>query len=145
MRAAEAALAQARAHLLVAARSTGELERPGDRSFENALARTTRAGSLEATRQVRQADALVSMPSVAAGVRDGLVPLGHLDTLARVAATAAPEVAAQLRTPATQDRVVQMARSLSAPDFAKSLAQRSRPRTPPPCRTRSRRNDANAS
>ncbi|WP_028050995.1 HNH endonuclease signature motif containing protein [Cellulomonas sp. URHD0024] len=123
VRSAEAALAEARAHLLVAVRDSGDLEQPGDRSFENALGRTTRTGTHEATRQVRQADALVSMPSVAAGVRDGLVPLGHLDTLARVAATAAPEVAAALRAPGAQDRVVQLAQSLSAPDFAKSLAQ----------------------
>ncbi len=123
VRAAEAALAQARAHLLVAARGTGELERPGDRSFEGALGRSTRAGVVEAGRLVRQADALTSMPAVAAGVRDLLVPLTHLDTLAKVAAAATPEVAAQLRSPAAQERVVVMAQNLSAPDFAKSLAQ----------------------
>ena len=90
VRAAEAALAQARAHLLVAARDTGELERPGDRSFEGALGRSTRAGVVEAGRLVRQADTLTSMPAVAAAVRDLLVPLTHLDTLAKVAASRDP-------------------------------------------------------
>ncbi|MBO3100678.1 DUF222 domain-containing protein [Cellulomonas sp. zg-ZUI168] len=119
----QAALAEARAHLLVADRDAGDTVRPGDRSFEAAHARASRAGIGEATRQVRQADALVSMPVVAAGVREGSVPLPHLDALARVAATASPQVASVLRTPDTQQAVLAMARTRSAPDFARALAR----------------------
>ncbi|MBO3101484.1 HNH endonuclease signature motif containing protein [Cellulomonas fengjieae] len=123
VRAGEAALAEARAHLLVADRQAGDTVRPGDRSFEAAHARVSRAGIGEATRQVRQADALVSMPVVAAGVREGSVPLPHLDALARVAATASPQVASVLRTPGAQQSVLAMARTRSAPDFARALAR----------------------
>ncbi|MBO3100390.1 HNH endonuclease signature motif containing protein [Cellulomonas fengjieae] len=119
----QAALAEARAHLLVADRDAGDTVGPGDRSFEAAHARVSRAGIGEATRQVRQADALVSMPVVAAGVREGSVPLPHLDALARVAATASPQVASVLRTPDTQQAVLAMARTRSAPDFARALAR----------------------
>lgn len=118
-----AALTRVRADLLVAERNAGTSQRPGDRSFEAARARIARTGTAEATREVRQADALVSMPTVAAAVGDGRVPLGHLDTLARVAATAAPEVAQLFRSAEMQATVVQMAVAQSAPDFARSLAQ----------------------
>ena len=123
VRASEAALADARAHLLIADRDAGDTQRPGDRSFEAARARASRSGVADATREVRQADALVSMPMVAAGVRDGSVPLPHLDALARVAATSSPEVAALLRTPEAQGTVVSAAGSQSAPDFARFLAR----------------------
>ncbi|WP_421734877.1 hypothetical protein [Cellulomonas sp.] len=122
VRASEAALAEARAHLLVADRDAGDSLRPGDRSFEAAQARVTRSGLGEASRLVRQADALVSMGTVAAGVREGSVPLGHLDELARVAAAATPEVAAVLRTAEAQEQVVGMASRASRPDFARALA-----------------------
>ncbi|WP_421740268.1 DUF222 domain-containing protein [Cellulomonas sp.] len=123
LRVSEAALAEARAHLLVAGRDAGDSVRPGDRSFETAHARVTRSGLGEAARVVRQADVLVSMGTVAAGVRDGAVPLGHLDELARVAAGASPEMAAALRTTEAQKVVVEMARSASRPDFARTLAR----------------------
>ncbi|NUU19342.1 DUF222 domain-containing protein [Cellulomonas humilata] len=118
-----AQLSRARARLLVAERDAGTSQRPGDRSFEAARARLTRTGTAEATREVRQADALVSMPAVADAVGDGRVPLGHLDVLARVAATASPEVAQVLRSADMQATVVQLASAQSAPDFARSLAQ----------------------
>ncbi|KQY44401.1 HNH endonuclease signature motif containing protein [Cellulomonas sp. Root137] len=123
VRVSEAALAEARAHLLVADRDAGDSMRPGDRSFEAAHARMTRSGLGEAARVVRQADAMVSMGTVAAGVRDGVVPLGHLDELARIAGSASPEVAAVLRSPQAQEVVVGMARSASRPDFARALAR----------------------
>ena len=118
-----AALARARAHLLVAERDAGTSQRPGDRTFEAARARLSRSSTGEASRQVRQADALVSMPTVATAVTDGRMPLGHLDTLARVAATASPQVASVLRSADAQATVVQMAVSQSEPDFARSLAR----------------------
>ncbi|WP_421732698.1 hypothetical protein [Cellulomonas sp.] len=123
VRAAQAALAEAQGFVLVADRDAGDSLRPGDRSFEAAQARVTRSGLGEASRVVRQADALVSMGTVAAGVREGSVPLGHLDELARVAAAATPEVAAVLRTPQAQEQVVGMARVASRPDFARALAR----------------------
>ncbi|WP_186814864.1 HNH endonuclease signature motif containing protein [Cellulomonas terrae] len=125
-----AALTRVRADLLVAERNAGTSQRPGDRSFEAARARISRTGAAEATREVRQADALVSMPTVAAAVGDGRVPLGHLDTLARVAATAAPEVAQLFRSAEMQATVVQLAVAQSAPDFARSLAQLAASRDP---------------
>ncbi len=123
VRAAQAALAEAQGFVLVADRDAGDSLRPGDRSFEAAQARVTRSGLGEAARVVRQADALVSMGRVAAGVREGSVPLGHLDELARVAAAATPEVAAVLRTPQAQEQVVGMASRASRPDFARALAR----------------------
>ncbi|WP_421735371.1 DUF222 domain-containing protein [Cellulomonas sp.] len=125
-----AQLSRARARLLVAERDAGTSQRPGDRSFEAARARLARTGTAEATREVRQADALVSMPAVADAVGDGRVPLGHLDVLARVAATASPEVAQVLRSADMQATVVQMASAQSAPDFARSLAQLAAARDP---------------
>ncbi len=118
-----ASLARARAHLLVAERDAGTSQRPGDRSFEAARARLSRSSSREATRQVQQADALVSMPAVADAVADGRMPLGHLDTLARVAATASPQVASVLRSADVQATVVRMAAGQSEPDFGKTLAR----------------------
>src|SRR6218665_4030889 len=53
--AAVAAVAEARAHLLVADRAAGDTQLPGDRSYEAARARGTRAGVGEARRQVQQA------------------------------------------------------------------------------------------
>lgn len=125
-----AALTRVRADLLVAERDAGTSQRPGDRSFEAARARIARTGTAEAAREVRQADALVSMPTVAAAVGDGRVSLGHLDTLARVAATASPEVAQLFRSAEMQATVVQMAVAQSAPDFARSLAQLAAARDP---------------
>jgi hypothetical protein len=125
-----AQLARVRARLLVAERDAGTSQRAGDRSFEAARARHTRSSAADATREVRQADALVSMPMVAAAVGDGRVRLGHLDTLARVAATATPEVAQALRSEDMQVAVVRMAATQSAPDFARSLAQLAAARDP---------------
>lgn len=118
-----AAVAEARAHLLVADRDAGDSQLPGDRSYEAARARVTRAGVGDARRQVQQADALVSMGTVAVGVRDGSVPLGHLDVLARVAAAASPEVAAVLRSEEVQQDMVRLVRVQSAPDFGRALAR----------------------
>jgi hypothetical protein len=118
-----ATLARARAHLLVAERDAGTSQRPGDRSFEAARARLSRSSTGEATRQVRQADALVSMLAVATAVSDGRMPLGHLDALARVAAGASPQVASVLRSADVQATVVQMAVGQTEPDFARSLAR----------------------
>ncbi|WP_421742891.1 DUF222 domain-containing protein [Cellulomonas sp.] len=125
-----AQLSRARARLLVAERDAGTSQRPGDRSFEAARARLTRTGTAEATREVRQADALVSMPAVADAVGAGRVPLGHLDVLARVAATASPEVAQALRSAELQATVVSMAERQSVPDFARSIAQLAAARDP---------------
>ncbi|KQY46616.1 hypothetical protein ASD18_04100 [Cellulomonas sp. Root137] len=125
-----AQLSCARARLLVAERDAGTSQRPGDRSFEAARARLTRTGAAEATREVRQADALVSMPAVADAVGEGRVPLGHLDVLARVAATASPEVAQALRSAELQATVVSMAERQSVPDFARSIAQLAAARDP---------------
>ncbi|GIG22281.1 hypothetical protein Cch01nite_30050 [Cellulomonas chitinilytica] len=116
------AVATARAHLLVAERAAGTSVGPGDRSFEAARARRARLGLGEASRQMRQADALVAMPVVAAAVRSGGVPLEHLDAVARTTARASLAVAEQLSSDEGQEAVVRMARSQTAPEFARSLA-----------------------
>ncbi|MBO9554678.1 DUF222 domain-containing protein [Cellulomonas sp.] len=115
-------MAQARAHVLVAERAAGTSVGPGDRSFEAARARRARLGLGEASRQVRQADALVTMPVVAAAVRSGGLPLEHLDAVARTTARASLAVAERLSSPEGQAAVVRMAASQSAPEFARSLA-----------------------
>ena len=117
------AVATARAHLLVAEREAGTSLAPGDGSFEAARARRSRLGLGEASRQVRQADALVSMPVVAEAVRSGGVPLEHLDAVARTTARASLAVAERLSSAEGQAAVVRMASSQTAPEFARSLAQ----------------------
>jgi hypothetical protein len=81
-------VAAVRARLLVAERDAGTSMRPGDASFEAAHARRTRAGWAGAARQVRQADALASMPVVADALAAGSLPVSHLDAVARTAAAA---------------------------------------------------------
>ncbi|HWS57221.1 MAG TPA: HNH endonuclease signature motif containing protein [Actinotalea sp.] len=116
-------LATVRASLLVAEQAAGTSVAPGDRDFTAARARTTRAGYGHAAREVAQASTLVAMPAVADAVRDGRMPLGHVDVLARVSASASEKGAAALASPDGQARLVGLAQRLPVKDFAARLAQ----------------------
>ncbi|MDM7830856.1 HNH endonuclease signature motif containing protein [Cellulomonas edaphi] len=107
---------------LRAEREAGTTMRPGDPSFEAAHSRSSRSGLGAASREVRQADALGSMPDLAAAVDDGEVPLGHVEPIARALATASPDVEALLRSPGVQRRLVDLGRRLDAPTFARKVA-----------------------
>ncbi|MDO8107003.1 DUF222 domain-containing protein [Isoptericola sp. b441] len=116
-------LATVRAGLLVAERAAHTSVRPGDRDFEAARARATRTGLGQARREVQQADTLVALPAVAQGVRDGDVPLPHVDALARVTAHAGDEARAALTSPETQQRLVGLARRQTVKEFTASVAR----------------------
>ncbi len=117
------ALATVRAGLLVAERAAQTSVRPGDRDFESARARTTRTGLGEARREVQQADALVALPAVARAVRDGEVPLPHVDALARASAHAGDRARAALASPEVQERLVGLARRQTVKEFTASVAR----------------------
>jgi len=114
-------VATVRARLLVAERDAGTAIRPGDASFEAAHARRSRVGPAGAARQVRQADALASMPAIADALAAGSLPVSHLDAVARTAAAASPAVGALLTSASGQSTVLAMARAHDAPAFARSL------------------------
>lgn len=116
-------LATVRAELLVAERAARTSVRPGDRDFESARARTTRTGLGEARREVQQADALVALPAVARAVRDGEVPLPHVDALARASAHAGEEARAALASAEIQQRLVGLARHQTVKEFTASVAR----------------------
>jgi len=116
-------LATAKAGLLVAEQHAGTSIAPGDRDFSGARARATRTGYGQAAREVAQATTLVAMPAVAGAVRDGLVPLPHVDALARVNAAASPAASAVLTSPQVQERVVGLARRLGVKDFTAQVSQ----------------------
>ncbi len=117
------ALATVRAELLVAERAARTSVRPGDRDFESARARATRTGLGEARREVRQAEALVALPAVAQAVRDGEVPLPHVDALARASAHAGDQARAALASPEVQERLVGLARHQTVKEFTASVAR----------------------
>ncbi|MCB2176824.1 MAG: HNH endonuclease, partial [Actinomycetales bacterium] len=117
------ALATVRAELLVAERAARTSVRPGDRDFESARARATRTGLGEARREVRQAEALVALPAVAQAVRDGVVPLPHVDALARASVHAGDEARAALASAEVQDRLVGLARHQTVKEFTASVAR----------------------
>ena len=107
-------MAQARAHLLVADRETGDTVRARG-SFVRGR---PRPGHPVRGRGSDPAGAAGRRPGVHGHRRDrgaGRVgALGHLDSIARVAALAAPEVAAVLRTAQVQGEIVAAARTRSA-------------------------------
>ncbi|GIG21510.1 hypothetical protein Cch01nite_22340 [Cellulomonas chitinilytica] len=117
----EGLVAAARGRLLVAERDAGTSMRPGDASFEAAQARRSRAGWAGAARQVRQAEALRSMPVLADAVSSGTLPVSHLDAVARASAAASPAISELLTSAAGQSTVLALARAHDAPAFARSL------------------------
>jgi hypothetical protein len=117
------ALAAARSGLLVAERRAQTSIAPGDRDFVAARARATRAGLGEARREVRQAQTLEAMPAVADAVREGRVPLPHVDALARVTSDAGERASSALARPEVQERLVVMAQRQSVTEFGAAAAR----------------------
>ena len=117
------ALATVRSGLVVTEQRSQGAVGPGDRDFVATRARMTRTGLGEARREVRQAETLTAMPTVADAVGAGRVPLPHLDALARVAATAGDRATTELARPETQARLVRMAERQSAREFGASAAR----------------------
>lgn len=110
-------LATVRAGLLVAERRAQASVGVGDRDFVAARARATRTGLGEARREVRQAETLTAMPTVADAVGAGRVPLAHLDVLGRVAEGAGERASTELGKTETQERLVRMAERSSLREF----------------------------
>lgn len=112
-----------RGRLLLAEKRAETSVRPGDRDFEAARARLTRTGLGEARREVRQAEAMAAMPAVAQAVRDGRMPLAHLDALARATSGASAPAAARLDSPEVQRELVALAGRQPLREFAASAAR----------------------
>lgn len=116
-------LATLRAAVVVAAQRSPGAVGPGDRDFVASLARAARTGLGEARREVRQAETLATLPTVADGVGAGRVPLPHLDALARVTESAGAGAAAALSRPETQERLVRMAERQTVREFTAAAAR----------------------
>ncbi|WP_199424409.1 HNH endonuclease signature motif containing protein [Actinotalea solisilvae] len=112
-----------RGDLLLAERDAGAWRTSGDPSFEAWRARTSRAGAGAVRSQVRQAEAAAQLPAVREAVVAGATTTAHLDALARVVAQAAPPVQAALAAPAVQAELVDAARRMDAPTFARAAAR----------------------
>ena len=93
----------------------------GDRDLVAWQARTSRQGAAAALGQVRTARTLASMPAVDDALAGGSLTGAHVETLARVAATASPVVADQLASPDGQAHVLDLARGADARTFATAL------------------------
>ncbi len=117
------ALAAARSGLLVAEQRAQTSMAPGDRDFVAARARATRAGLGEARREVRQAQTLEAMPAMADAVREGRVPLPHVDVLARVTSDAGEQTSSALARPEVHERLVGMAERQSVREFGAAAAR----------------------
>lgn len=116
-------LATARGSLLLAERDAGTSKGVGDKDFVAARARITRAGLGAVHREVRQAQTLADLPTVATAVAGGRVPVGHVDALARVVAAAGPEASSMLSSPEGQAELVDWGSRLPEREFATRVAQ----------------------
>jgi len=114
--------AAARGRWLRAALEEESMQGPGDPSPEAALSRRSRSGVGAAKRELRQAEALGAMHELEGAVEDGVVPVGHLDPVARALASATPDVRTLLTSPGMQRRLIELARRLDAPTFARRVA-----------------------
>ena len=116
-------LAALRAALLAAERAAGTWALHGDRSLAAWRARTSRQGTSTGASQVRQADALTTLPQVARALTSGAVTTAHLDAIARLTSGASPEVARRVRSAEGQTHLVELAGRLDGAAFGKALAQ----------------------
>ena len=116
-------VATVRGALLLAERADDRWRRPGIPTFEAALAARSRSGPGSARREVRQAEALAALPAVADAVGAGVMPVGHVDVVARVVAEASPEVKALLTSERGQADLVGMACEQDQPTFSRTLAR----------------------
>jgi hypothetical protein len=116
-----AQVAVARSALLVAEQASAV--GAGDRDAIAARARSARIGLGEARREARQAQTLAALPAMAEAVATGLVPLPHVDALARVTEASDERAAATLRRPEVARRLVGLAQQLTVTEFASSAAR----------------------
>ena len=116
-------IATVRGQLLMAERDAGSWRRPGVGSLEAARSAVSRSGHAVAGREVRQAEALAALPSVATAVGAGTMPVPHLDAVARVLSTASEHAVAVLGSPQGQETLVAMACDQDAPAFSRNVAR----------------------
>ncbi|WP_448060182.1 DUF222 domain-containing protein [Cellulomonas hominis] len=118
-----ARLATVRARLLVAERDAGQWSGAGASSFAVWRGSSSGSGRGVAAREERQAEALVSMPTVAKATEAGEIGLAHVDVIARVAQDRSEKVRAAAATPAGQAELVDLASRQDASSFARAAAR----------------------
>lgn len=117
------ALAAVRARVLLAERESGAWQGGGDRSFASWRSRTARSGERAASAQVRQAEHLAALPSVAAAVTEGRISLEHATVIGRVASTGSPAQRAEVARPTAQAALLRLAEDQDAGTFATTVAR----------------------
>ncbi|MCR6688998.1 DUF222 domain-containing protein [Cellulomonas sp.] len=110
-----------RAPVLVAAQRAAAVA-GGERGFVDVRARLTGASRWQAAGQVAAAGALAALPVVREAVAGGVVPVGHVQVLARAWQDAGAGLTAAWGTTAGQEKVVELARGVDAREFSRSLA-----------------------
>lgn len=115
---AAGALAAGRSRVLAAEEAAATSLRPGDRDFVAARARLTRTGLGEARREVRLAQTLDALATVAEAVEAGRMPVPHAEALARATAGADERGRRHLAEVSTQADLVALARRLPVREFA---------------------------
>ncbi|MBX9245137.1 DUF222 domain-containing protein [Actinotalea ferrariae] len=121
--AAMGALTAVRGDVLVAEREAGTWRGSGDPTFEAWRGRTSRAGTRAVLTQVRQAETATQLPRLGAAVRDGVLPVEHMETLSRVVAAAPAPVRAALAQEDHQAELLTVARRVDAGAFGRAAAR----------------------
>ena len=116
-------LAAVRAAVLLAERESGAWKESADRSFQAWRARTSLVGERAAAAQVRQAEQLGAVPSVAAAVSAGRISIDHAATIGRVAATGTPAPQAAAGSADGQAHLLRIAEEQDAGTFATTVAR----------------------
>ncbi|AEI13245.1 HNH endonuclease [Cellulomonas gilvus ATCC 13127] len=111
-----------RAPVLVASQRAAAAVAGGERGFVDVRARLTGASRWQAAGQVAAAGALAALPVVREAVAGGVVPVGHVQVLARAWQDAGAGLSAAWGTTAGQEKVVELARGVDAREFSRSLA-----------------------
>ncbi|WP_041574030.1 HNH endonuclease [Cellulomonas gilvus] len=111
-----------RAPVLVASQRAAAAVAGGERGFVDVRARATGASRWQAAGQVAAAGALAALPVVREAVAGGVVPVGHVQVLARAWQDAGAGLSAAWGTAAGQEKVVELARGVDAREFSRSLA-----------------------
>lgn len=117
-------LAVVESRVLAAERDAGTWALKGDRNFAAFLGRTSHQGPGAGHATVGRAATLEAMPIVADALLDGPVTARHVQEITRAGA-GSPKLAAELATPAGQQRLVELARRLDGARFGTALKQMS--------------------
>lgn len=120
---AASTLTALRARLLAAEQATGTWALHGDRTLAAWRARTSRQGADAGAAQVRQADAVSTLPRVAHALASGAVTTAHLDAIARLSTSGSQEVARRVASDEGQAHLVALAERLDGAAYAKALAR----------------------